>query len=347
MSTLGYNRAQSLSGNPMLLAGDVGGTKTLLGIFSSREIRPVPVRVETFVTSEFDGLGSMIAEFLARSGLQGDTLEAACFGVAGPVIDQVARLTNVPWAVDAAEVGQRFSIARVRLLNDLESMAHSVPVLEPSELASLQEGRRVSTGNAALIAAGTGLGEALLHNIDGRLVPSPTEGGHADFAARTPEEIALLQALTRLYGRVDNERVISGPGLVNIYRAVHPDGCAAVDLGVDPHEAPAIISRAAMERRCPRCIDTFRLFVAAYGAETGNLALRGLATAGVYVGGGIAPKILPALESGPFMDAFRAKAPMADLLASIPVSVILNPQAGLLGASVHANTLARRRADRL
>ena len=347
MSTLGYNRAQSLSENPMLLAGDIGGTKTLLGIFSSRETRPLAVRVETFATSEFDGLGSMIAEFLARPGLDRDTLEAACFGVAGPVINQVARLTNVPWAVDAAEIGQRFSIARVRLLNDLEAMAHSVPVLEPSELAVLQAGRPVSTGNAALIAAGTGLGEALLHNVGGRLVPSPSEGGHADFAARTPEEIALLQTLTRLYGRVDCERVISGPGLVNIYRALHPEGCAAVDLGVGPHEAPAAISRAAMEGRCPRCVDTLRLFVGAYGAEAGNLALYGLATAGVYVGGGIAPKILPALESGPFIDAFRDKAPMADLLASIPVSVILNPQAGLLGASVHANALARRQADHL
>lgn len=347
MSTLGYNRAQSLSENPMLLAGDIGGTKTLLGIFSSRETRPLAVRVETFVTSEFDGLGSMIAEFLARPGVGRDTLEAACFGVAGPVIDQVARLTNVPWAVDAAEIGQRFSIARVRLLNDLEAMAHSVPVLEPSELAVLQAGRPVSTGNAALIAAGTGLGEALLHNVDGRLVPSPSEGGHADFAARTPEEIVLLQTLTRLYGRVDCERVISGPGLVNIHRVLHPEECTAVDLGVEAHEMPAVISRAALEGRCPRCVDTLRLFVAAYGAEAGNLALYGLATAGVYVGGGIAPKILPALQSGPFIDAFRDKAPMADLLASIPVSVILNPQAGLLGASVHANALARRGADHL
>jgi len=331
----------------MLLAGDVGGTKTLLGIFSPRETRPVPVRIETFATSEFGGLDSMIAEFLAGPGHESEPLEAACFGVAGPVIAQVAHLTNVPWAVDAAEIGRRFSIARVRLLNDLEAMAHSVPVLEPGELALLQEGRRDPTGNAALIAAGTGLGEALLHNVDGRLVPSPTEGGHADFAARTPEEIALLQTLTRLHGRVDNEHVVSGPGLVNIHRALHPEGCAEVDPAVDPHEAPAVISRAAMEKRCPRCVDTFNLFVAAYGAEAGNLALRGLATAGLYVGGGIAPKILPALESGPFMDAFRAKPPMADLLASIPVSVILNPQAGLLGASVHANALARQRADRL
>jgi glucokinase len=345
MSTLGYNRAQSPSENPMLLAGDIGGTKTLLGIFSSREARPLAVRVETFTTAEFDGLGSMIAAFLARPGLGRSTLEAACFGVAGPVINQVARLTNIPWAVDGAEIARRFSVPRVRLLNDLEAMAHSVPVLEPSELAVLQAGRPVPTGSAALIAAGTGLGEAILHNVGGRLVPSPSEGGHADFAARTPEEIALLQTLTRLYGRVDCERVISGPGLVNIHGALHTDGCRAVGPGIEAHEAPAAISRAALEGRCPRCVDTLRLFVAAYGAEAGNLALYGLATAGVYVGGGIAPKILPALESGPFIDAFRAKEPMADLLASIPVSVILNPQAGLLGASVHANRLARQQAD--
>jgi glucokinase len=329
----------------MLLAGDIGGTKTLLGIFSPRETRPVEVHVQAFVTVEFDGLGSMIAEFLAQPRLDRDAVEAASFGVAGPVIDQVARLTNVPWAVDAAEISRRFSIPQVRLLNDLEAMAYSVPTLEPSELAVLQAGKRVSSGNAALIAAGTGLGEALLHNIGGRFVPSPTEGGHADFAARTPEEIELVQALTRLHGRVDCERVISGPGLVNIHRALHPEGCAAVDLPDDPHDAPAVISRAALDGLCPRCVDTLRMFVAAYGAEAGNLALRGLATAGVYVGGGIAPKILPALQSGLFVDAFRAKAPLDHLLASIPVSVILNPQAGLVGAAVCANALARHQAD--
>ena len=183
----------------MLLAGDVGGTKTLLGLFSRAPERPRPIETRQFTTLDFPDLGAMITEFISAQGGQGgqgrhlDAIEAACFGVAGPVRDQVARLTNVPWLVDAAAVADRFAIRRVRLLNDLEAMSHAVPVFEPDEVAVLEEGEALPTGNAALIAPGTGLGEALLHNVDGRFVPAPSEGGHADFAARTPREIELLR----------------------------------------------------------------------------------------------------------------------------------------------------------
>ena len=211
-------------------------------------------------------------------------------------------------------------------------------------------------GNAAVIAAGTGLGEALLHNVDGRFIPAASEGGHADFAARTPREMEMAQALARIFGRVGVEVVLSGPGLVNIYQFTHdsfgsgptitPNSIAPSHLcdGVGPSkdcaDLPARISRSAMEQRCPRCVEALDIFIGAYGAETGNLALRYVATAGVYIGGGIAPKILPALESGRFIDAFRDKEPMAHLVATIPVSVILNPDAGLLGAAVRAQDLA-------
>lgn len=340
----------------MLLAGDIGGTKTLLGLFAAAPERPRPIEIGEFVTLDYDGLEPMIREFLGAQGLDGRRIEAACFGVAGAVTEGVARLTNVPWLVDAAQLGEQLSFRRVRVLNDLQALAHGVTVLEPSELRALQVGVPVSDGNAAVIAAGTGLGEAMLHNVEGRFIPAASEGGHADFAARTPREMDLVRELTRIFGRVGVELVVSGPGLVNIYQFTHdsfgsgptitPNSiapastCEGVGLVRDYSELPARVSKSAMERRCERCVEAFDLFVGAYGAEAGNLALRCVATAGIYIGGGIAPKILPALESGLFMDAFRTKEPMAHLVATIPVSVILNAEAGLLGAAVHAQHLS-------
>jgi glucokinase len=336
----------------MLLAGDVGGTKTLLGLFEAAGDRPRPVEVGEFVTLDYDGLEDMIREFLRARSLEPRQIRTACFGVAGAVTDNVARLTNVPWLVDIENVAAIVGLQRAVLLNDLEALAYAVAVLEPDELAVLQQGVAIPTGNAAVIAAGTGLGEALLLNVDGRFVPGASEGGHADFAARTPRELELVRELTRIFGRVSVEHVVSGPGLVNVYQFTHdsfgsgptitPSSiaparlCAAVGVVKDPADLPARITHAALERRCPHCVDAVDLFVSAYGAEAGNIALRGVATAGVYVGGGIAPKILPALESGLFLDAFRAKEPMAHLVAMIPVAVILNPDSGLLGAAVHA-----------
>jgi glucokinase len=343
----------------MLLAGDVGGTKTLLGLFTGGRERPESVEVGEFITLDYDGLEPMVREFLRAWNVDARAIRAACFGVAGAVTDQVARLTNVPWLVDGDRIIETLSIERTVILNDLEALAYAVPVLEPDELAVLQHGVPVPSGNAAVIAAGTGLGEALLHNVDGRFVPGASEGGHADFAARSPREMELVLALTRVFGRVGVEHVISGPGIVNIYQFTHqafgsgplitPNSIAPASLcagvagikGID--DLPARITTSAMQKRCPHCVETLGLFVSAYGAEAGNLALRMVATAGVYVGGGIAPKILGALESGAFLDAFRAKEPMADLVATIPVSVILNSDAGLLGAAVHANTVAAHR----
>ena len=336
----------------MLLAGDIGGTKTLLGLFRPAPERPAPIEVGEFVTLEYESLEPMVREFLRAQNVEARRIEAAAFGVAGAVTGQVARLTNVPWVVDGPFLAENLALRRARVLNDLEALAHAVPVLEGEELATLQQGIPLPGGNAAVIAAGTGLGVALLHNVDGRFVPAPSEGGHADFAARTQREMEMVQALTRIFGRVGVELVISGPGLANIYQFTHdafgsgpmitPNSVApsrlCVGVGSAPYTSdfPARISRSAMERRCPLCVEAMDLFVSAYGAEAGNMALRSVATAGVYVGGGIAPKILPALQGGLFLDAFRAKDPMTDLVATIPVAVILNPEAGLLGAAVHA-----------
>lgn len=313
-----------------------------MGLFRPNGERPMSVVVREFATLDFDSLDDIVQTFLEETNAR--EIEAVCIGVAGPVTGLVARLTNVPWLADASDFAERLGDRPVQLLNDLEAMAYAVPVLEPDELGVLQEGIAVPTGNAALIAAGTGLGEALLHNVNGRFLPSASEGGHADFAARRPRELELVQELSRVHGRVDNERVISGPGLVNLFRFTHGTqdlrtACRMLGPDVDPSDLPAAISESAMEGRCHHCREALDMFVEAYGSEAGNLGLRSVATAGVYIGGGIAPKILPALETGLFMAAFCDKEPMVDLLRTLPVRVILNPAAGLLGAAVRAAAL--------
>ena len=319
----------------MLLAGDIGGTKTLLGVFDPAHARPRPIAVRSFATLDYDDLTTMIAAFLKDDAVAGSSIDASCFGVAGPVIGESATMTNIPWRIDARRVRSAFGFQRVTLLNDLEAMAYSIPVLADDEAHVLQRGQAAPTGNIALIAAGTGLGEALLHHVDGRYIASPTEAGHADFAARTERELALVRDLTPRFGRVDVERVISGRGLLVLHTFTHAAPCTAgVDL--DDPDAPAVISRAALDRRCDGCVETLDLFVEAYGAEAGNLALRSVATGGVFIGGGIAPKILPALTAGSFMRAFGAKDPLEQLVQHMPVKVILNSEAGLLGAAVYA-----------
>ena len=324
----------------MLLAGDIGGTKTLLGLFDALPARPRPVLVRSFGTLDHPDLPTMIAEFL-READAGEAraahgaIETACFGVAGPVVDDTVRVTNVPWFVDAQRVAAALGVARVTLLNDLEALAHAVPLLGESETHTLQEGEAMRGGNIGLIAAGTGLGQALVHNVDGRFVPSASEAGHADFAARTEREIALTRDLTHRFGRADVEHVISGRGLINIHRVAHTQPCAA-GVNLASPDAPAAMSVAAIERRCAGCVETLDIFVDAYGAEAGNLALRSVSTGGMYVGGGIAPKILPLLTTGVFMRAFRAKPPLEPMLAAMPVKVILNAESGLLGAAVFA-----------
>ena len=340
----------------LLLAGDIGGTKTLLGLFTPKADRPSAIDVGEFVTLDYAGLEPMIEAFLESRGVEPRHIEAASLGAAGAVTDEVARMTNVPWLVDAAAISERLKFRRTHVLNDLEALAYGVTVLESDELTMLQRGVPHANGNAAVIAAGTGLGEALLLNVDGRFVPGASEGGHSDFAARTPREIELLRDLTRIYGRVSYEAILSGPGLVNVYQFTHQSFgtspvrtlgaispshlCEAIGRVSDPQELPARISRAAMEGACEKCAEALEIFIGVYGAEAGNIALRTVATAGVYIGGGIAPKILPALESGTFLDAFRSKEPMADFIATIPIAVIMNPDAGLLGAAVHAQQVS-------
>jgi glucokinase len=323
----------------MLLAGDIGGTKTLLGVFDPAPARPHTVVMRTLGTLDYPDLITMIAEFTTEPALRGASIDSACFGVAGPVMEGTAALTNVPWSVDGRRVADHFGFTRVDLLNDLQAMAYGVTVLTESEVHVLQDGEPLRSGNIGLIAAGTGLGEALLHNVDGRFIPAPSEGGHADFAARNDREIRLLRWLTARHGRADVEGVLSGRGLVNIHRATH-DGACRGGTDLESPDAPAAITAAALERRCDGCVEALEMFVDAYGAEAGNHALRVVSTGGLFVGGGIAPKILPALTDGRFMRAFRAKAPFESLLSAMPVKVVLNAEAALLGAAVFAASLS-------
>ncbi len=323
----------------MLIAADVGGTNTRLGLFAPAASRPRPVATREYDTQRFASFGEILSLFV--DACSAGPIEAAVIGVAGPVVQQRARLTNVDWDVSAAEVARQLGASRVKLVNDLEAMATSVGVLQGDELETLRTGRPDPDGNAVVIAAGTGLGEAYLPRIDGRFLVLASEAGHADFAARTDREIALVRMLRDDYGRASVEDVLSGSGLLNLHRFAHsPDQvCVAVP---DPsaNDAAAQVSLAGLEGGCPRCREALTMFAEALGAEAGNLALRGTATAGVYIGGGIPPRILPALRADGFLGAFLDKAPMEALVARVPIHVILNRDAGLLGAAVAACALA-------
>ena len=320
----------------MILAGDVGGTKTLVGLFHFDAERPVRIDARSFPTTEFAGLPAIIDAFFKTQPSRPQVTTAA-FGVAGPVIDQRAQMTNVPWTVDAEELTSAFGLTSVRLLNDLEAMATSLPVLKAHELMTLQAGRPKPGGNVALIAAGTGLGEAILHYAHGRYAPLASEGGHTDFAARSDREIDFVRYLRGRYGRAEVEHVLSGRGLLNLSDFTHLESTCAGALDGGPPETPAEVSTFALAATCAKCVEALTLFLAGYGAAAGNLALTAVTTGGVFIGGGIAPRILPALENGTFIKAFNDKGPMRPLLEAMPVSVILNPESGLLGAAVHAN----------
>ena len=313
-----------------LLAGDIGGTKTLLGLFEPAVRRPRLIGQRRYDTDPATSLDDIVAEFLRTVG-ENKPVSAAAFGVAGPVVAQVAQLTNHPWTIDGNRTS-RILAAPVQLLNDVEALAYALDALDPEEIATLQSGRARPDGAMAIIAAGTGLGQALLVRVGGRSVACASEGGHADFAPRLRREDDLVRMLRQEYGRATVEHVLSGPGLVHLHQLTHRDApCEAPD---DNGDLPATVTANALENRCERCHEALTLFVSAYGSEAGNLALRALATGGVFIGGGIAPRILPALQWPGFLDAFRDKPPMSSLLADVPVHVIVRPIAGLLGAAV-------------
>ena len=326
----------------LVLAGDIGGTKTHLSVFSvhGEKLRSESSRI--FTSKQYSGLTPILKDFLAG---QKYAIEAACFGIAGPIVDGRVKTTNLPWIVDSYELSRLLKVDSVTLLNDLEAGAYGIFTLEEEEFYALNEGRLVDTGNKAVIAAGTGLGQAILYDDGRRFRPLATEAGHADFAPRNEMEIALLRHLIGRFGHVSYERVLSGPGLFNIYRFLKEDRGMAEPPALSERlstaeDASAAISKAALEGEFDICVKTLDLFVSLYGAEAGNLALRTKSLRGLYVSGGIAPKILPKLKDGAFMRAFTDKGRYADLLVAMPVQVVLNEQAALRGAAHFAAFLA-------
>jgi len=335
-----------------ILAADIGGTSTRLAIFemqagsvqdNSAQIRDLarkgvaPIASQRYPSADYGGLEAILAEFTARHG---HDFSCACFGLAGPIRGGVASLSNLPWVIDAHALAQALGISHVWLINDLEANAYGIPLLGPDDLAPLAVGAQDDSGNAAVISAGTGLGEAGMVRDGARLLPFATEGGHADFAPRDELEVELWRYLGERFGRVSYERVVSGPGLANIYEFLRQSGrgeeSPEIAARLQREDPAAVISTAALAKSCGLCSQALSLFVRVYGAEAGNLALRTLATGGIYLGGGIAPKILPALQGGEFMKAFVDKGRMTPLMDKMPVFVILNPGAALLGAGRYA-----------
>jgi glucokinase len=320
----------------VLLCGDIGGTKTKLAFFE-RHAPSAPVRVTTFINAKVRDLGEILATFL---GGEAPTIDAVCFGVAGPVFGSRVETTNLPWIIDADVLSKQLH-APVFLVNDLEALAYGVSVLDDASCAVLNSGRRVEYGTRAVIAAGTGLGEGGLVWDERCWLALASEGGHADFAPRTEREVALFRYLQGIHGHVSYERVLSGPGLANIFaylrdveRQQVPAGLAAA---YDRGDAPAAITASALADESVIATDAVELFVSIYGAEAGNWALKLKAVGGVYVGGGIAPKMLPKLQDGTFLASFLDKGRFAEFLAHIPVLVILENDVTLFGAACYAD----------
>ena len=325
-----------------MLAGDIGGTKTNLALFSVHGEKLRSESFRSFLSKRYSGLEPVLQEFLA---VDKHSIDSACFGIAGPVVDGKVKTPNLPWMVDSSGLSHSLKLDSVGLLNDLEATAYGIFTLENEEFHTLNEGIMRHSGNKALIAAGTGLGQAILYDDGCHFRPLASEGGHGDFAPRNDLEIELLRYLIGRFRHVSYERVLSGPGLFNIYRFFKENRgleepkwlTERLSTGDDPN---AVITKAALANEAEICVKMLDLFVSLYGAEAGNLALRAKSVRGLYVGGGIAPKILDKLKDGTFMRSFVDKGRYADLLAAIPVQVVLNDQAALRGAAYYAAFLS-------
>ena len=315
----------------MILAGDIGGTNTRLAWFDAeRQLQTVKV----YASKNFTSLAAIVDDFIHE---ECHPVDRAAFGVAGPVRDGRSRVSNLDWEVDSDRLASVLGVDRVLLANDLEVNAYGIASLAPEDFVILNEGQVRADGNEALIAAGTGLGEAGLHWEGNCHRPFPSEGGHSDFAPRNETEVELLWFLMRELGHVSYERVLSGPGLFNIYRFLRDTkrGDEPLWLFEELREGdpPAVISRHALSGDSTLCVRALDMFVSIYGAEAGNVALKLLATGGLFLGGGIAPKILPKLTEGRCLDAFVDKGRLKPLLVRVPISVIKNDQCALHGAA--------------
>ncbi|MDA2934389.1 glucokinase [Acidobacteria bacterium AH-259-D05] len=329
----------------MILAGDIGGTKSNLALFAQDKGKLTPVAEEKFLSREHSGLEHIVEKFLSSRAdvLKGQTLTAAAFGIAGPVVGDTVKTPNLPWVISAKVIRKTVGVEKVQLINDLESNGYGIPLLLESEFVTLNEGIRQPHAHGALISAGTGLGEAFLYRDGDNFIPVASEGGHTDFAPQDELEIELLLYLMNKWDHVSFERVLSGPGLFNIYCFFRDTGRgeepAWLTEKIQQGDPAVAVTQAALAEECDLCIKALNLFVAFYGAEAGNLALKCKALGGVYIGGGIAPALIEQLKDGTFMRAFRNKGRLSSMLEAIPVRVILNPKTALFGAGRYASLL--------
>jgi glucokinase len=322
----------------MILAGEIGATRTRLAAFETEGNKLQLVVEKTFMSQDHGGLPAMITGFTQTEGIP---VHSACFGVAGPVRGGKSKISNLPWTIDSRELATQLKLNSVGLLNDLEAYAYGVDGLESKDFVTLHAGSEDAEGNRAVISARTGLGVAGLYWDGYRHHPFACEGGHADFAPRNDLEVELLQYLLKKHGHVSCERILSGPGIKNIYDFLHDTKKAQepqwlkdqINQSSDP---PALISHLALEKKAAICEQTLSIFVSAYGAETGNCALNFMSTGGIFIGGSIAAKIVPKMRDPVFMQSFLAKGRMQALLADMPVKIVLNDNTGIIGAARYA-----------
>jgi glucokinase len=319
----------------MILAGEIGATRTRLAAFETEGNRLQCVVEKTYMSQEHSGLSEVLAQFVRVEGIP---VHSACFGVAGPVRGGRSKISNLPWIIDSRELKKQLKLDAVGLLNDLEAYAYGIDVLESKDFIVLSQGSEDAEGNRAVISARTGLGMAGLYWDDFRHHPFACEGGHADFAPRDDLQMELLGYLQKKYGRISCERILSGPGIKNIYeflrdahKADEPEWLRGqINAAPDP---PALISRLALEGKAAICDQTLSIFVSVFGAETGNCALNFMSTGGIFIGGSIAAKIVPKMKDPVFMQSFLDKGRMEALLKDIPVKIVLNDDCGLVGAA--------------
>jgi len=323
----------------VVLAGDIGGTNTRLALFSGKTRIPEPILSKTYASRKAPDLESILDDFLQDVAYD---ISSACFGVAGPVANGVSRITNLPWEISENNLKNRFQWPRVHVINDINAAARAIPLLQHHDLFVLNKGIRLPDSPIGILAPGTGLGMALMILHHNAYLPIPSEGGHMDFAPNSDLQVRLWQHLHENLGHVSIERILSGPGLVTIYSWIKQAGLAPEPPALAQrfkNEDPAqVISETAITENIPICVQALDIFVSVFGAVAGNLALAGFTRGGIYLGGGIVPKILPALENHKFMSAFENKGRFKETMQEIPVTVILHKQPALLGAAAFALT---------
>ena len=319
----------------MILAGEIGATRTRLAAFETEGNQLQCAVEKTYMSQQHDGLPGILAHFIKTEGIP---VHSACFGVAGPVRAGRSKISNLPWVIDAREIAKQLRLNSVGLLNDLEAYAYGIDGLESKDFITLSEGAEGAEGNRAVISAKTGLGMAGLYWDGFRHHPFACEGGHADFAPRNDLQMELLAYLQKKYGRISCERILSGPGIKNIYdflrdtRKVEEPEWLRTQMSAAP-DPPALISQMALESKSAICDQTLSIFVSVFGAETGNCALNFMSTGGIFIGGSIAAKIVPKMKDPVFLESFLDKGRMGTILKDMPVKIVANDDSGMIGAA--------------